>query len=64
MPSFKGRDSDKLQTPGVKLKKSSIKKLQYICNACNISQSAFVDICIDNEYKKLKKAEKQGYEII
>ena len=64
MPSFKEPDSNKLQTPGIKLKKSSIKKLQYICNACNISQSSFVDMCIDNEYKRLKKAEKQGYEII
>jgi hypothetical protein len=64
MPSFKDKDADKLQTPGVKLKKSSIKKLQYICNVCNISQSAFVEMQIENEYKRIKKFEKQGFEII
>lgn len=64
MPSFKDLDADKKQTPGIKLKKSSIKKLQYIGKAYNISQSALFEMWIDNEYNRLKKAEKQGFEII
>jgi hypothetical protein len=62
MPSFKKKEVP--VTPGVKLFPSDIEKLKYICEQFNTSQSKLIQYWIRNEYKRLKKVEKQGYEII
>jgi len=54
----------KLVTPGIKVTELDIKKLQYISQQLNTSQSKLIQNYIRDEYKRLKKAEKDGFEIL
>ncbi len=73
MPKFKANDSP--ETPGLKLAKKVLptsirlteldkKKLAYIVEWKNTSQSKDIQNYIREEYKRLKKIEKDGFVII
>lgn len=57
MPRFKSDNTP--VTPGIKLKPSVIKKLKYIAELNKRSQGQQIEFWIDEEFKRLKKIEKQ-----
>lgn len=62
LPSFKKKEI--AVTPGMKILPSKIEKLKYICEQYKRSQAKQIEFWIDEEYKRLKRIEKQGYEIL
>lgn len=64
MPRFIDKDKPKKQTPGVKLSQRTLDRLKYIAEYTSINQSAMLTLLIDNEYKRIKQVEKQGFEIL
>lgn len=54
----------KLVTPSAKITEPDTKKLKYISDQLNTSQSKVLQNLIRDEYKRLKKAEKDGFEIL
>jgi len=63
MPRFK-KANDSPVTPGLKLLQSDIEKLKYISEQYNTSMSRQVQNWIRDEYKRLKKIDKDGFVII